>query len=269
MKYRLFLSDFDGTLVRNDGTISQKNKQAISHYIQSGGTFALCTGRGLPSILPRVRELGLTQGLVVAFQGANVYDLATGKLLRNGTFTQEGALLAIRAMEKRGLHIHVYTVNELYCNMDDEGLAYYEKICGVKAIICENLSEMVERERLPVVKVLAMVNPQDRFALCDGLSQELGEEYYVTCSSEFLVEAMPKGHNKGEALCYLANYFHIPIERTAAIGDQLNDLPMLERAGGKFAVANAEEALKEIATVVPSNEEDGVAEAILTYAMED
>ena len=50
-----------------------------------------------------------------------------------------------------------------------------------------------------------------------------------------------------------------PQERIAAAGDQLNDLPMLEAAGGKFAVSNGVDALKRAATVIPSNEEDGVA----------
>ena len=41
MNYRLFLSDFDGTLVRSDGTVSEKNKRAIARYVAAGGTFAV------------------------------------------------------------------------------------------------------------------------------------------------------------------------------------------------------------------------------------
>ena len=67
---------------------------------------------------------------------------------------------------------------------------------------------------------------------------------------------------------YLSEYYRVPRGRIAAIGDNYNDLPMLERAGGKFAVANAESPLKEIATVVPSNEDDGVA-AALKYALSE
>ena len=55
MKYPLFLSDFDGTLVRSDGTTSEGNKRAIAAYRKAGGTFAVCTGRMLSSILPRLK----------------------------------------------------------------------------------------------------------------------------------------------------------------------------------------------------------------------
>ena len=68
---------------------------------------------------------------------------------------------------------------------------------------------------------------------------------------------------------FLSEHYHIPHERIAAVGDQLNDLPMLDRAGGKFAVGNAEEELRAIATVLPSCEEDGVAYGIEKYALGD
>ena len=147
-------------------------------------------------------------------------------------------------------------------------LALYEKVCGVKAEVPDcPLSEFAAREKLDIVKVLVMVHPEKREALRERLSQSLGEEYYVTSSSEWLVEVMPAGENKGKAVTFLSQYYHIPKERIAAAGDQLNDLPMLEAAGGRFAVSNGVEALKRAATVIPSNEEDGVAYALEQYVM--
>jgi len=92
--------------------------------------------------------------------------------------------------------------------------------------------------------------------------------FYVTTSSDFLVEIMPAGQSKAAAVDYLSEYYRVPRAEIAAIGDQLNDLPMVMRAGGSFAVANAEPELKKVARVVPSVEEDGVAEA-LKIAMGD
>lgn len=271
MNYDLFLSDFDGTLARSDGTITEKTKNAISRYLQAGGTFAVCTGRSLDSALPRAREAGLNEGLLVAFQGATVADIATGKLLKDDGFSLQNALRVMRALERRNLHIHIYTVKNFYCNMQDDMLALYEKICGITAEIIGNepLSAFAEREHLRVVKVLAMVRPEQKNALYKELAEELGEEYFVTCSADWLVEVMPTGQNKGSAVEFLSAYYHVPKEKIAAIGDQLNDLPMLERAGGKFTVKNGQEELKKIAVTVSSNDEDGVAEAILNYAMGD
>ena len=222
----------------------------------------------VPSILPRARELGITSGPVIAFQGSVVYDMGTEQVLSSGHFPLQAALPLIRMLEEENLHIHIYTLWHLYTNIRDEMLALYEKVCGVRCEVPDcPLSEFAAREKPDIVKVLVMVHPEKREALRERLSQRLGEEYYVTSSSEWLVEVMPAGENKGKAVTFLSQYYHIPKERIAAAGDQLNDLPMLEAAGGKFAVSNGVEALKRAATVIPSNEEDGVAYALEQYVM--
>ena len=60
INYPLIVSDFDGTLVNNDGTISEKNKKAIAEYVAAGGAFAISTGRLPSGILSRAQELGLS-----------------------------------------------------------------------------------------------------------------------------------------------------------------------------------------------------------------
>ncbi|MDE7296642.1 MAG: Cof-type HAD-IIB family hydrolase [Clostridia bacterium] len=264
MKYDIFLSDFDGTLVRADRTVSETNKQAIAKYRAAGGVFAVVTGRALTSILPRLQELGLTDGLAVAFQGAVIAEAGTGKLIRAGGFALENAVRAIRALEAENHHIHIYTADEFYCNRADEALKAYEQICGIKATVVENelLSEKVEREQLKIIKVLAMVEKEERNALAERLTRALGKQYYITCSADFLVEIMPAGESKANAVDFLSKHYGVPIEKIAAIGDNFNDLPMILRAGGKFAVASGEYELKKHATVVPSCEEDGVAAAL-------
>ncbi len=268
MNYDIFLCDFDGTLVRGDGTISEKNRRAIEKYRNGGGIFAVCTGRMPASILPRLKELGIEEGLVVAYQGATVLDVATGKPLKNDGFTKEQAQRALRFLEGEDVHIHAYTLNDCYCNRDDEGLRIYEKVCGVTGIaVAEPLSDYVERNGLHIVKALAMLPPEEKEGLRLRAQVALGDEFFVTCSSDWLVEIMPAAQNKAAAADFLSAYYGVPLCRVAAIGDQLNDLPMIERAGGKFAVENAQEPLKKIARVVPSCEEDGVAYAIEKYAM--
>ena len=264
MKYPLFLSDFDGTLVRSDGTISEGNKRAIAAYRKAGGTFAVCTGRMLTSILPRLKELGIEDGLVIAYQGATIADVATGALVKDDGFSREDALRVVRLLEENGRHVHVYTVNDLYANRRDEALEIYEHICGVRATIVSDMSlaDYVEKNNLRVVKALAMVPPEARNALMTELQDRLGEAFVVTCSAAILVEVMPKEQTKAAAVDFLSQKYSIPAEKIAAIGDQLNDLPMILRAGGKFAVSNAAQPLKDAAQVVADFESDGVAEAL-------
>ncbi len=268
MKYRLFLSDFDGTLVRSDGSVSERNIKAIAAYRSAGGIFAVVTGRMLASIRPRLFELGLSDGLVVAFQGAQVADIRTGRLLKDGGFAEEETLGILRFLEENDLHIHIYAGESMYVNRRNALLEMYERITRVKGILSDMpLSDYVKAHHLKVIKMLVMCDPADRPRVEELLSRRFGSEYYVTCSSPYLVEIMPKGESKAAAVPFLSEYYKIPVSEIAAIGDQKNDIPLVQAAGGKFAVANAVEELRSIATVVPSFEEDGVAYAIEKYAM--
>ena len=262
MRYKLFCSDFDGTLVRSDGTISQKTKEEIARYTKAGGIFTVVTGRMTESILARVREF-TNEGIVVSYQGAVISDIRTGKLLKSEAFDLASALRVVRLLEEDNHHIHVYTAEGLFANRRDDMLDEYERICGVHGDESHStLSAWMEKTGQTVIKILAIIEPEKRDALHEQLQKKLGDAYFITCSNDWLVEIMPAGKNKGGAIAFLSEYFRIPKEQIAAIGDQLNDLPMLEAAGGKFAVANATQELKRIANVVASCDEDGVAEAL-------
>lgn len=270
MKYSLFLTDFDGTLVRADGTVSQKNIRAIEAYRRAGGVFAVVTGRMLASILPRLKELGLYDGLVSAYQGGTIAEIGTGKLLKCDGFARADALELIRALESEGLHLHVYFEDTLYCNRDDALLRSYEQTCGVKGIIpCVPLGEFFKGKSGVFSKLLCMVEPERRDELVFSLKTRYKGRFFVTSSSKWLVEIMPKGTDKAAAVEFLSRYFGVPKEKIAAIGDEANDIPMLQAAGGRFAVQNAVPALKAAAhKIVSSVEEDGVSEALMD-AMEE
>ena len=91
INYPLIVSDFDGTLVNSDGSISEKNKKAITEYVEAGGAFAISTGRLPGGILPRVKELGL-KGKVCCCQGAIIIDAESKEVLLEGKLSLESTL---------------------------------------------------------------------------------------------------------------------------------------------------------------------------------
>ena len=113
INYPLIVSDFDGTLVKEDGTISEKNKKAIAEYIAAGGKFAISTGRLPSGILSRAQELGL-QGNVCCCQGAIVLDIQTKEVLLEGRMSLQSTLTACKRLEELGLHIQVYDLWDYY-----------------------------------------------------------------------------------------------------------------------------------------------------------
>ena len=267
INYPLIISDFDGTLLRTDGTISEETKSAISGYIAAGGTFGICTGRMYTSILPRAKALGL-KGIVASYQGSVLTDIETEKMLVDGYISAEDAARICRVFEKLDLHIHLYELEKFYVNKADEALEAYEKVCNVKGevVTSEPLSEFVLRKKPKIRNVLAMVTAEQKQADYQKAKEELGDEFYVTYSAAFLVEVTGKQYSKGTAVRFLADYYHVPIEKTIAVGDSLNDLPMLTAAGLGLAVKNADAALKEQVRTFPyTNDENAVGRIIAEY----
>ena len=265
INYPLIVSDFDGTLVHKDGTISNENKEKISAYIQAGGKFAISTGRLPVGILPRVRELGLT-GMVCCCQGAIIMDIETGQPILEGKLSYETTLAIVEKMEELNLHIHLYDAWEYYSNRDDDGLKFYEKAVRVKAKLVTDrpMSQFVKENHFQSYKILAMVEEKDNARIIQEIKKAGFVGCEVTKSDNFLVEVINANYSKGTAVEYLANYYQIPLEKTIAIGDQHNDLPMIERAGLGIAVQNADESLKAKADYVTdrAHEEGAVAEVI-------
>lgn len=269
----LIVSDFDGTLLTSRNTILPQVKSAISEYVQAGGIFAVCTGRMLASILPRVRELGL-KGLVIAYQGTVIADIESGKIIKQGGYSARDAADVCRVLKGLGQPVNVYSDNVMYTDIpkENEYLKAYERITGIDSVSVQNvpMADYVLQNKLFCQKITVLVSEKERVALYEALQKSLGSRFDVTCSASVLVEISPKGDDKGGAVRFLAKHYGIGIEDTVAVGDNLNDISMIRAAGVGVAVGNAIEELKREADfIAATNDEGAVAQIIYRYGFKD
>ena len=269
INYFMLVSDFDGTLAREDKTVSEYTLNAINGYIEKGGRFVISTGRMPSGILPQVKELGLT-GLLSCGQGAVILDIESGERVFEQRMPNEISVRICEEMEKLNLHIQVFDLWEYYSNMQDEALKWYESAVKAKAVVVTDrpMSVFVKESGIQPYKILAIVPPKDNARIREAMEAVGFAGCYVTKSAENLVEVCNANCSKGTAVEFLANRYEIDIEKTIAVGDQLNDLSMIERAGLGIAVKNADEPLKAKAKLVfeATNEQDAIAKIIETYA---
>lgn len=268
LKYRMIVSDFDGTLGRSEGGISEGNIRAIQQYTENGGVFALCTGRMISSILPYTRELGL-KGPVTAYQGAFICEAEDGKVLRDIRIDCAEAIEICEFLQSNDYHIHVYDGNDFYVNKKDFFLDSYERICKVTGIVTPfQISERVRKDGIRPQKILVMCSPEEKIKVFEQLQERYGKRYDVTTSSDFLVEITANGCDKGSAVRFLADYYGIPLKQIIAVGDNCNDVPMLKTAGLGVAVENAVKEAKEAAHFVTKHcDADGVAYVIKKFGL--
>ncbi|MBK1989162.1 HAD family phosphatase [Sphaerospermopsis aphanizomenoides BCCUSP55] len=263
---QLLVLDIDGTIAGHDNQITETVKQAITAVQAKGIQVAIATGRMYCSALRFHQEIKSTLPLV-AYQGAWIQDPNTGKLHRHLAVTREIAHQLLDYFEQSELRsllsVHFYINDQLYVREITTATESYGVRCGVTPIPVGDLRQVLTNE------------PTKVLALCDdaNLIQELMEnlrlqytpaELYMTTSVATFLEAANPFVNKGTAVRYLAEeLLGLTSDNVMTIGDNFNDVEMLEYGGIGVAMGSAPEPVQAIANwVAPSVENDGVAIAI-------
>lgn len=268
MKYKAIFCDFDGTLYRDDWTISESNKQAINKYVQRGGRFVISTGRLFASIAPHIKELGL-KGEVIVSQGAEIYDIESGKKLLDKTFESNQAVVCAQFAESfDGVAPMMYIGDECFTSRRCEMVDYFAKITNLHIHYTEcPISEYIVKHNAKPCKVLVIMKEDFAEQFVALGESKLGEEYYLCRSQKFLVELLKAGINKGAAVEFVCEKHAIDKKDIICVGDSENDMSMIKMAGLGVAVANAFDNVKKVAHVVleKTNDEDAVAELIQKF----
>ena len=263
---KLIVSDFDGTLANSRNEVPGEVVKAVREYVENGGIFAVCTGRILPSILPRVREIGL-KGLVIA-------DIESGKIIKNVGFNEGEAAEICAFLEELQTNVHLYFTDGFYSDLPagEEHLKLYEDITKVTACHSDKpLSEVAAGSVGACFnKVATLCHPERQAELYEKIKRKFGGRFDVTCSAKVLIEVSPLGETKGAAVKFLSEHYGVPIEKCCAVGDNLNDLSMIEAAGVGVAVGNAVQELKAQADFVTvTNNEGAIARVIEKFGYEE
>jgi len=251
-------TDLDGTIVRSDGTISARTRRALARVEESGAVLVLVTGRPPRWMPPIVAALG-HRGLAICANGAVVYDLHTGVVVRHSLMSAESATDVIEAL-RRDLPGIAFAVERHDTGFGHEP-SYRPRWDSSDPLSIAPVEQLVVDG---VVKLLARHDGLDADALLDAAHRSVGSLGTLTHSSmDGLLEISATGVSKATGLASLAEEHGVDPADVVAFGDMPNDLPMLAWAGRGFAVANAHpEVLAAADEVVGSNDADGVAEVL-------
>lgn len=270
MKYKLICSDFDGTLLRDDFTVSERDIQSVRDYRKRGGTFVLLTGRMTKNMDVWAKKLGtLDQPMYVCgFNGGLAIDNG-GNEVFSETIDFRIAEKIIREAESRGFHVHTYEKDNVLVNKINFIIEEYMRTCNITAREVGLLSEFVEKNSFNCLKIAIVVAPEKmRQTLSEFIGMNFEGVEFVT-SSGYCIEAVPASGGKGNALKKIADYYKIPVSDVIAVGDHRNDAGMIREAGLGCCVANAVEELKSVADYVSvSNNENAISDIIEKFTEE-
>ncbi len=268
---KLLVLDIDGTIAGHSNTISKPVKQAIIAAQARGIQVAIATGRMYCSALRFHQDIGSTLPLM-AYQGAWIQDPITQKIHRHWVVSREIAHQLLDYFEQPELRsllsVHFYINDQLYVRELTKETKIYAERSGIIAIPVGDLRQALTNEP---TKILALCDDTD---VIDKLLGNLRRQYtpaelYLTTSVATFFEATNASVNKGTAVRYLAEeLLGLQLANVMAIGDNFNDVEMLQYAGLGVAMGNAPAAVQAIAKwVAPSVEEDGAAVAIEKFLL--
>lgn len=266
---KLIASDLDGTLLRPGTILSPTTIQGIHALKKAGHAIAIASGRTFEEIKSICVPLMLDtyeHAYWIGYNGVVALKAIDQSVIHSVRFGWDVVKTVWTEVFALGMHMHVFTDRAVYLT---NGIQYTLQIVkDGRKVETIDMDSFATAE--PVMKIVVF----DSIEKCDSLRATLSENVLKSTSAfksaDMLVEFVPKGGTKGEALEALANRLQIDRDDVYAFGDEENDLTMIEYAGHGIAMKNAKQRILDAASeITESNENDGVVKALKKHGIID
>lgn len=268
-RIKLIMSDIDGTIL-------DKNHQLDSHLIelmpllkQYDIPFVLASARSPLGIAPISKELGITDCPIAFYNGALIS--LGDKILSQHTIDKKELLLLHDFLKKEfpTVSINVYSGKDWLVNTIDEWVEIEAQITRESPKVT-SLADFLQEEKNLIHKLLLIDNTSTIQKLKETLATMDFPQTDFYLSKDNYLEVTHNQVSKKQALLELANYYQLSLSEIMTIGDNYNDIPMIETAGLGVAMGNAPTEVKTCAnTVTDSNDQNGVSKAIKLYVLSE
>ncbi|MCG8483223.1 MAG: Cof-type HAD-IIB family hydrolase [Clostridia bacterium] len=269
--YKLVVSDMDGSLLNSHDEISDYNKRMVQEAIKKGTIFVLATGRIYGSAKVYAKQLKLNTP-IMACNGGIIRNSIDGKILYDVPIDKKAFKAVLDFLKKTDTYYHFYGADIFYA--EEIRMESYEYSVWNKSLPKEdqisiqeiaNPYDLIDQDS--IYKVLLHCNNNMKR---EYYSNELNKISNITLTSSWFDNFEICGRNvtKGNAVRRFAEGMNIKPDEIICIGDNLNDISMIDYAGLGVAMGNADEAVKKAADVVTSsNDEDGVGRVLEKYVI--
>ena len=261
----LYVSDLDGTLLTSDMNISENSLKIINTLIDEGMLFTYATARSISSASIVAKGLS-TRHPIIAYNGAFIVEPGTRKILAKEDFNRA----EIQTVKELLTKAHISPL--VYAFVDDK-----ERVSWIPQKENEGKRHYInsrngDRRLRPVENDEELYVGEVFYFTCIGEKEELEPVYEAikdnenyTCTfqpeiyrEEYWLEIMPRKATKANAILKLKEL--LGCDKIVSFGDAINDIPMFQISDECYAVENAVDKLKQMATkVIESNNNDGVA----------
>lgn len=264
MKYRLVVADLDGTVRSRTLGITESVRRAVAEARARGVRVCVATGRMWGSAEPWVTALGADPP-VILYNGGQVFDFAANRILFDRRLPREVARAVLGILRREpAVQVHLYLSDRVYVERPDPRTDTYAADDGVSYEVVPAFEPLLVEDPH---KILAIGAPERVEALGHAVRAARVPVHAVQSEPMYL-EILPEGISKGTALRAMIDALGIPAAEVVAVGDNWNDVEMLEAAGLGVAMGHAPAGVRARADhVCGTSEEEGVREVIERFVL--
>lgn len=270
---KLYLTDMDGTFLNNSGVVSDESKKIINRLSDKGLLFSVATARSVLSARNLLDGVKITAPAVLQ-SGVIIYDFQNSKTIKCLNLEEESFKNIIKIFEDNGKSPFAFFFNRanekyeiLFTDLKlKEHRDFYENRQKMYGALIHNAEKYYIPENFDPIfvslcdKYEDLVIIKEKIESLDGVSCSFYKDTYTPL---WFLEVFNSHASKANGLLIVKEY--VKADKVAAFGDNLNDLPLFSAAHERYAVKNAVEELKTKSDkIIGSNEENGVAQFILT-----
>ena len=265
----LFVTDFDGTLLRSDRTFAPSDLNALQRLGALHIIRVIATGRSIYSF-NTVADSTLPIDYVIFSTGAGVIHFPSQQIIRKVSLEEDEARRAADALVAANLDFMIHRpIPEnhyfAYHASNSENSDFERRISLYKpyAFPMETLTDGFG----PATQLLAVLPPSQNKVILDEIRQKLSEFNVIQTTSPLdgkstWIEIFPAIVSKSQTAEWLATELNIDVENSFSLGNDYNDLDLLEWSGNSYVVENAPQDLRKRFSTVASHDQGGVAEAV-------
>ncbi len=265
---KIVFIDLDDTLLNDDKMVSDENKYALQDWLEAGNYVAIATGRSEVSSFPIMEELDLMKKgcYLVGYQGGVSYDASTREKLHATYLNNDAAIDLLNAIYDAGLYAHTFNDDIMLVPNECDNMMKYWSITRVPYKVFNRTEELRGMNLFKVIAV-AYDYPDELVKFQQKYMEKENGVLQSFFSSPYFLEYTPFGSGKGVGIMKLSEILGIPRETVIAIGDERNDISMIEAAGIGVCMKNGHPDAKAVADYITENDHNnsGVAEVIYKY----
>ncbi len=262
---QMVVIDLDGTLLNDKKECKARTQQTVKKLIKKGVKVCFATGRAYNNTKD-IAELCGIDSCIATVNGACIHE--NGEIIHTVELGSEVIQEVIEYSRKNNLFLWLYTRDGIFNEMTNE---LYDELIRNFPFFKTPLSSFDNIDS--IFKSLFIARPDTAQTIIRDFAHNPNLNIVLTTTNTvdtlpphdtiYYVELLNKSANKGIAVEWIANHYHIQRENILVFGDENNDIEMLKYAGVSVAMGNAEPHIKEIADYVAlTSEEDGVADFI-------